>query len=129
MPRSERLLADAPLIKKSYCRERQGQADRFIVQPSREDIMKSLIFAVALAIGASAPFAASADEIIIRKHDVYSHSNSDSDRDDHWRHRDRDRRHAREWRHHRHHRQICETKRVTHWRHHRRVVERITVCS
>lgn len=97
--------------------------------------MKGLVFAAALAIAASAPFAASADEIIIRKHDVYSSSSSVPERsDDYWRHRhhDRewDRRHDREWRrHHRHHRQICETRRVTHWRHHRRVVERITICT
>jgi hypothetical protein len=106
----------------------------------KEDVMKNLLFATVLAIAAAAPFAASAqDEVIIRKHHVYSDDNGDSS----WRYRHHDRDRGvrlgiaigehdngwhNGWRHHRHHRRDCETRWVKHWRHHHRVVEKITVC-
>jgi hypothetical protein len=106
--------------------------------------MKNLLFATVLAVATAAPFAASAqDEVIIRKHHVYSAPSGGPDwRDDdrrEWRHRHHHRDRGirfgieiggndHEWRHHRHHRRDCDTRWVKKWRHHHRVIEKITVC-
>lgn len=96
-----------------------------------EDAMRKLLFATVLAIAAAAPFAASAqDEVIIRKHPVYSNDHGSYGR----RHHDGvrfgvvigDNGPRRDWR--RHYRRDCETRWVRHWRHHHRVVEKVTVC-